>query len=125
MPLPRHVLDKVNTSGKTCSHTSVLVNIYKRDRFHNYAQQGPPSYTKEWAQGCRKPRNLIETLNPSLKGMVVISEGERMKCYLGRKVDEGPGRRPFRGGRPHKGNVCEDSIEIAGANVLPQYDEAV
>ncbi|OFK69067.1 hypothetical protein [Corynebacterium sp. HMSC074A09] len=43
MPLPQHVLDKVNTSGKICSQASVLVSIHEHDRFHKYAQQGLPS----------------------------------------------------------------------------------
>lgn len=34
MPLPQHVLDKVNTSGKICSQASVLVSIHEHDRFH-------------------------------------------------------------------------------------------
>lgn len=150
IPLPQHVLDKVNTSGKICSQASVLVSIHEHDRFHKYAQQGPPAYTKEWEQLYRKARNLVEARNHSMKSMVAIGKGERTKRYmrgigaflfliglavagtntllainyLRRQIDEGPGPRPPRGGRPRKGRAREDMLSIAGANAPPQIGEA-
>ena len=44
--------------------------------------------------------------------------------YLRRQVDEGPGLRPPRGGRPRKGRAREDMLSIAGANAPPQIGEA-
>lgn len=75
MPLPQHDLEKVNTSDKICSQASVLVSIHEHDRFHKYAQQGPPDYTKEWEKFYRKPRNIIEARNHSLKSLVAIGKG--------------------------------------------------
>ncbi len=44
--------------------------------------------------------------------------------YLCRQVDEGPGPKPPRGGRPRKGSPREDILDIAGANAPPQIGEA-
>lgn len=82
MPLPQHVLDKVNTSGEICSQASVLVSINEHGRFHKYAQQGPLTCTKEWEQLYRKAGNLVEARNHSMKSMVAIGKGERTKRYM-------------------------------------------